>query len=141
MQRDVTTGAVLINMHTGNAQLGIYVIVLPPIPETAAQVNAAFGHNLQLFLIVACRLVVKRCVRAAPEPQAPIFSYQPSHHSPTHREIHTCTINNTFCSLASQTRPAFVHLSYLTFSCCDLNMELAACRENLCLCFSSSVCV
>lgn len=52
-------------------------------------------------------------------------------------------INNTFCCLASQTRPAFVHLSYLTFSCCDSNMELEACRENLCLCFGFcvSVCV
>lgn len=85
------TVAVLINMHTGNEQLGMHVIVNPPIPETAAQVNAAFGHNLHLFLTVACRLVVKRCVRAAPQPQATIFSYQLSHHSPTHREIHTST--------------------------------------------------
>lgn len=62
-----------------------------------------------------------------------------------HTEKYTqAQINNTFCSLASQTRSAFVHLSYLTFSCCDSNMELLACRENQCLCFgfvSVSVCV
>lgn len=85
MHRAKTRVAVLINIHTGNEHLETHVIVHPPFPETAAQVNAAFGHNLHLFLTVARRLVVKRCVRAEPELQAPIFSYQLSHHSPTQR--------------------------------------------------------
>jgi len=45
----MTTVAV-INIHTGNEQLGTYVIVQPPFPVTAVQGNAAIGHNLHLFL-------------------------------------------------------------------------------------------
>jgi len=45
----MTTVAV-INIHTGNKQLGTYVIVQPPFPVTAVQGNAAIGHNLHLFL-------------------------------------------------------------------------------------------